>query len=121
MAKMDFKMLHELLDIEGVSGDESRVRHYIEKKIKPFVDVITVDKLGNLICHKKGKKNSLMLAAHMDEIGLMVKRIEKNGKMYVSALGGVNTLNVIGQTVEILESKPLVKGIITTKEINNDY
>jgi endoglucanase len=121
MAKLDFKMLHELMDLEGVSGNEGEVRTYIQGKIKPYVDVMSVDKLGDLICHKKGKKPTLMLAAHMDEIGLMVKRIDKVGRIYVSALGGITTLNVVGQTVEIRESKGPVKGIISTKEINNDY
>jgi endoglucanase len=47
--------------------------------------------------------------------------MEKTGRMYVSALGGVNSINVIGQTVSILGSKGPVKGIMSTKEINNDY
>ena len=119
--KIDFKMLHELMDIEAVSGNEGPVREYIHEKIAPYVDVISVDKMGDLICHKKGKKPSIMLAAHMDEIGLMVKRIERSGRIYVSALGGVNSINVIGQTVSILGSKGPVKGIISTREINNDY
>ncbi len=121
MTKLEFKMLHELIDIEAVSGNEGPVRDYIREKIKPYVDVISVDKMGDLICHKKGRKPSIMLAAHMDEIGLMVKRIEHTGRMYVSALGGVNSINVIGQTVSILGSTGPVKGIISTKEINNDY
>lgn len=121
MAKPDFQMLHELMNIEAVSGNEGPVREYIHAKMKPFVDVISIDKMGDLICHKKGRKPSIMLAAHMDEIGLMVKRIEKSGRMYVSALGGVNSINIIGQTVSILGSVGPVKGIMSTREINNDY
>ena len=56
--KIDFKMLHELMDIEAVSGNEGPVREYIHEKIAPYVDVISVDKMGDLICHKKGKKPS---------------------------------------------------------------
>ncbi|QQR92777.1 MAG: M42 family metallopeptidase [Candidatus Iainarchaeum archaeon] len=121
MQKMDFQMLDELINLDGVSGNESDVRAYIEKKIKPYVDEIHTDKLGNLICHKKGRKPTLMLAAHMDEIGLMVKRIDKEGRIYVSALGGITTLNVVGQTVGIKGDKGMVRGIISTNEINNDY
>lgn len=119
--KTDFRVLHELIDIDGVSGNEKPVREYIQKKIKPYVDEIWTDKMGDLICHKKGKKPSLMLAAHMDEIGLMVKRIEEDGRIYVSALGGITTLNIVGQMVAVDGTKPLVKGIISTREINNDY
>ena len=121
MEKMDFKVLDELIDLDGVSGDESNVRAYIEKKIKPYVDDIHTDKLGNLICHKKGKKPTLMLAAHMDEIGLMVKRIDKEGRIYLSALGGITTLNVVGQSVGIKGRKGVIRGIVSTNEINNDY
>ncbi len=121
MAKMDFKTLHELIDLDGVSGNEGPVREYIKKKIAPFVDNVSVDKLGDLICHKKGKGPSLMLAAHMDEIGLMVKRVESSGRIYISALGGINSLNMIGQTVKVVGDEGVVKGIISTKEINNDY
>ncbi|MBM3282369.1 MAG: M42 family metallopeptidase [Candidatus Diapherotrites archaeon] len=121
MGKTNFDMLHELMDIEAVSGNEGPVREYIHEKMKPYVDVISIDKMGDLICHKKGRKPSIMLAGHMDEIGLMVKRIEKNGKIYVSALGGINSINIIGQTVSILGSVGPVKGIMSTKEINNDY
>ncbi|MDP2665908.1 MAG: M42 family metallopeptidase [Candidatus Diapherotrites archaeon] len=121
MGKPDFKILHELIDLNGTSGNEQYVREYIMKTIKPHVQEMRIDKLGNLICHKKGKKPTLMIAAHMDEIGLIVKRIEENGRIFVSALGGVNTLNVVGQTVSLYGKKGVVKGIITTKEINNDY
>lgn len=121
MKKMNFQMLEELIDLDGVSGNEENVRAYIEKKIKPYVDEMHVDRLGNLICHKKGKKPSVMLAAHMDEIGLMVKRIDKEGRIYMSALGGITTLNIVGQTVGIRGKKGIVKGIVTTNEINNDY
>lgn len=121
MPKPDFKILEQLIDIDGVSGNEGPVREYLQRKIKPYVDEIKIDKLGDLICHKKGKKPSLMIAAHMDEIGLMVKRIEEDGRIYVSALGGITTLNVVGQTVAIKTDKRIVKGIISTKEINNDY
>lgn len=121
MKKTDFKALHELIDIDGTSGNERFVRQYIMKQIKPYVDEMNVDKLGNLICHIKGKKPTIMIAAHMDEIGLIVKRIEEDGRVYVSALGGITTLNVVGQTVTIHGQKKQVKGVITTKEINNDY
>ncbi|MFH0969898.1 MAG: M42 family metallopeptidase [Candidatus Diapherotrites archaeon] len=119
--KMDYKILHELMNLDGVSGNEELVREYIIKRMKPLVDITKVDRMGDLICHKKGKKPSIMLAAHMDEIGLMIKRIDKSGRMYVSAVGGINTVNVIGQTVEVIGTKENVKGIVSTKEINNDY
>jgi endoglucanase len=119
MGKMNFKNLEELINLDGVSGDEEDVRKYIRKKINPYVDEIKMDKLGNLLCRKKGKKPVLMLAAHMDEIGLMVRKIDQAGRLFVSAVGGISVLNVIGQTVEVM-GKKITKGIITTKEISMD-
>lgn len=119
MKKLKFEILEELINIDGVSGDEEKVRSYIQKKIKPHVDEIKMDKLGNLICLKKGKKPTIMLASHMDEIGLMVRKIDNAGRIFVSAVGGISVLNVIGQTVEVAGTKS-VKGVITTKEISID-
>ena len=66
-------MLKELTTLNGVSGKEGAVREYIQNKIVPFVDEISVDKMGNLIVLKKGKSSEkrFMICAHMDEVGLL--------------------------------------------------
>ena len=65
------KYLEELCLLNGVSGDEDKVRNYIVKKIKDKCDY-KIDPLGNLLAFKKGKnepKNKVMISAHMDEVG----------------------------------------------------
>ena len=70
--KLLFKLMKEL----GPSGNEINVRNMIKKEMKKYVDKLYADKFGNLICLKKGSGTRIMLAAHMDEIGLMVKKID---------------------------------------------
>ncbi len=69
------KLLKRLTGANGVSGNEKEVRDIIEKEIKKYVDSVKIDEMGNLIAIKKGKKPRVMLAAHMDEIGVMAKAI----------------------------------------------
>lgn len=85
--------LKKLMKTNGVSSDESRVADVIAEEIKPYVDEIKTDNLGNLIAYKKGKSENakkLMFVAHMDEIGFMVNYIEDNGFVRVSRVGGIN-------------------------------
>jgi endoglucanase len=112
-------ILKNLISFFGVSGKESAVRDYIHRQIRPYVDESWVDRMGNLIARKKGKPPKVMLAAHMDEIGLMVKRIEANGQIYCTAIGGVDPSAFIGSQVHIQTKKGTrLHGFITTKEMS---
>ena len=66
------RRLEELSNINGVSGDEGKVRRYIKEAIKDIPNVqMRTDTMGNLIVHKKGQGPKVMLAAHMDEVGML--------------------------------------------------
>jgi putative aminopeptidase FrvX len=81
-------MLIELCEMSGVSGDESQVRDFIKKKIKKKVDELIEDPYGNLIARKGNPQGPrVMLAAHMDEVGLMITGIGKNGLLKFHAIG----------------------------------
>lgn len=108
------ELLEKLINSYGVSGNESAVRELIKKEIGRYVDETYVDKFGNLIAHKKGKVPRVMLAAHMDEIGLIVKRISEKGKIVFSTLGGVEVAALVGQRVSIQTGKKEVIGVITS-------
>lgn len=76
----------------GVSGYEGQARDVICEEVKNYADEVTVDALGNLIVFKKGtgeNKKKIMAAAHMDEIGFQVIKIEDKGLVKVRALGGI--------------------------------
>ena len=76
-------LLKKLSEAQGPSGNESVVRTLIKKELKPYVDEMYTDKYGNLIARQKGKGVSVMLAAHMDEVGLMVGEVDREGKIFI--------------------------------------
>ena len=77
-------LLEEFSNAHGISGHEKNVRNLLEKHIKPFVDEVRTDNMGNLIAIKKGNGPRVMIAAHTDEIGFMVKYIDDQGYIYVA-------------------------------------
>ncbi|MDR2515245.1 MAG: M42 family metallopeptidase [Christensenellaceae bacterium] len=93
--------LTELLRIPGPSGFEGACAAYIQEKIAPYVDEIKSDALGNLICVKKGKGKRVMLAAHSDEIGLIVTGIEGSGFLRVAPIGGLHFELLPGRHVRL--------------------
>ncbi len=87
----DENLLKQLTQLWGVSGYEKEVAAFIEKEAAPYADEIIRYAVGNLIVLKKGtgggKGKRIMFAAHMDEIGFMVKKIESDGRLRVCSLG----------------------------------
>jgi len=80
-------LLKRLSEAHGISGYEDEVRGILKSEIMPYVDEVKVDRLGNLIAIKRGKRPSVMIAAHLDEIGLMVRHIEDEGFIRFSTIG----------------------------------
>lgn len=111
------KLLERLISAHGVSGNEKEVRSVIINAIKPFVDDLKVDTSGNVIAHKKGYGPSFMLAAHMDEIGMMVREITGHGLILCAAVGGINPVSMVGMRVTI-QGKQEIHGIVTTRKIS---
>ena len=94
-----FDLIKKLTGTVGVSGNEEEIREVIKEEIIDSIDEIKVDALGNLIAIKKGKGKKIMVAAHMDEIGLMVTHIDEKGFLRFSSVGGVRRYDSIGQRV----------------------
>ncbi|MFZ5988908.1 MAG: M42 family metallopeptidase [Bacillota bacterium] len=94
-----FDLIKKLSGSFGVSGNEEEIREVIKEEIKGKVDEISVDTLGNLIAVKKGKGKKIMVAAHMDEIGVMATYIDDKGFIRFSNIGGVSQFNSVGQKV----------------------
>lgn len=84
-----FELTTKLTAVYGPSGREQAIAKTISGLARPYADKITTDTLGNLIVHKKGSGPKLMLAAHMDTIGLVVTYIEADGALRVGKLGGI--------------------------------
>ncbi len=94
-------LLRKLTEAYGPSGSEGQIRDVIREEVSAYVDDIKVDALGNLICLKKGTGGGkkLLIDGHMDEIGLMVTHIDKNGFLRFGNIGGVNPFVSLGQRV----------------------
>ncbi len=110
-------LLKKLSNAPGISGFENEVRNLMTVELNEYVDEISVDNMGNLIAIKNGDPGNkkVMLAAHMDEIGLMVRFIDKKGFIKFSKIGGINDQMLLNQTVYIQTAKGNVTGVIGSK------
>ena len=91
-----------VLDITGIfgpSGDEELIRNFISELVSEYADEIKTDALGNLIVHKKGPGKKIMLAAHMDQIGLMATAVEESGYVRFAPIGGISPSTLVNQKV----------------------
>ncbi len=93
-------LIQQLTEISSPSGREKNIRQAITEQIRPYVDQIQVDALGNIIAHKKGSGGKkLLLDAHMDEIGFMVSHIDDQGFIRVEPVGGHMPLRMPNQRI----------------------
>ncbi|HSH34875.1 M42 family metallopeptidase [Schnuerera sp.] len=114
--KFNSQLLKELVSIYGPSGNEKFIRDYIETEIKNYVDEIITDDLGNLIARKKGNGNKIMIAAHMDQIGLMVTDIDDDGFLRFTNIGGISPYITLSQQV-VFENGTI--GVISAEPIED--
>lgn len=113
------ELLKKLALIPGPSGSEQSVRDLIQKEIKKYADEVKVDKFGNLVARKIGKGAKVILTAHMDEIGLMVRRVDDDGKIGFTLIGGIDPITLVGQQVEILtKDRKIVNGVISFTDLH---
>ncbi|MHB0856329.1 MAG: M42 family metallopeptidase [Anaerolineae bacterium] len=105
-------LIKKLVEAYGPSGEEGEVRGLIQAEIEGLVDEIRTDALGNLIALKRGAEGGkrVMIAAHMDEIGVVVTYIDKKGFLRVGPVGGVATLTAVGNRVRFANGATGVLG-----------
>ncbi len=116
---MNMELLKKLCNAYGPSGMEDEVREIIIEEIKNHCDSYEVDKVGNLIAFKKGKKDTgkkILLSAHMDEIGFMIRKLSEEGYAYCDEIGGVERDVVGGKRILIGTQKEF--GVICAKAIH---
>lgn len=95
------ELAKKLTETYGPSGFEGQVRELIRAEVEGIADEVRTDSMGNLFALRKGKDSSkkVLLAAHMDEIGLMVSHVDKNGFLRFTCIGGVWALGLLGARV----------------------
>ena len=116
MPDSTLELLKELTEVNGIPGYEDQVRGIVRKHLEPLGE-LSQDKIGSVICKVKGSsdKPRVMLAGHMDEIGLMVKHITKEGFLKFLPLGGWFDQVLLGQRVVVKTKEGEVVGVIGAK------
>ncbi|HHU60442.1 MAG TPA: M42 family metallopeptidase [Natronincola sp.] len=111
-------LLAQLTEVNGAPGQEGEVRNLIREQIEPFVDEIKTDALGNLIAIKNPRAigPKVMLAAHMDEVALMIVGIKNNGMLEFRPIGGIDPRVLVAKTVIVGKKK--INGVIGAKPIH---
>jgi endoglucanase len=112
-------LIKKLVEIHGPSGYETQIRAAIQAEVEPLVDEVHVDNLGNLIArlgHKESGGLKVMLAAHIDEIGIMVTHVDQGGFARFTTLGGVRRHTLIGARVRFLNG---AMGVIASERIGS--
>ncbi len=116
---MNVTLFKTLCEAYGAPGFEGQVRGIIQEIVEPLADSVSIDHMGNLIALIKGKSSekSIMCAAHMDEIGFMVRHIDDKGFIRILPLGGFDPKTLTAQRV-IVHGKKDLPGCMGVKPIH---
>ncbi|MFZ0545373.1 MAG: M42 family metallopeptidase [Candidatus Promineifilaceae bacterium] len=113
------ELLKQLTEAVGVSGEEKEVRKLILDLISDHVDSSHIDAMGNLIATKNGTGEmdwTVMVDAHMDEVGLMITEVDSNGAFQFVGVGGFNDRALLGKVVQVGSKK--LTGVIGARPIH---
>lgn len=122
---IEMELLKKLCETAGIAGQEDAIREVVRSELAPCCDEIRQDALGNIIARRpgeaaiEGERPSVMIAAHMDEIGFMVSHVDKeSGFLRLNPVGGFDPKTLVAQRVWIhAESGPL-RGVMGSKPIH---
>jgi len=112
------KLIEELCMAAGISGFEGDIAKIMQRELRKSCDSVEADNFGNIIASKGKGKMKIMLAAHLDEIGFMVKYISKEGFINFVKIGGIDDRSLMGQRVIVKAKKGDVPGIIGHKPLH---
>jgi putative aminopeptidase FrvX len=113
--------LRELVALTAPSGREEDAVRFLRQRLEGLADEVTVDALGNVIARRKGTQNgarSLMISAHMDEVGFLVRRLEPTGFLRFEKLGGHDDRTLLGQRVWVRGAQGRLLGAICAKSVH---
>jgi endoglucanase len=109
------ELIKRLTEAYGPSGSEEQIREIIRDEVAPLSDEVRVDTLGNLIALRKGRGRGkrVMLAAHMDEIGLIVSYVDEKGFLRFQPIGGLDLMTLTGERVQFADG---AQGVIAPEK-----
>jgi tetrahedral aminopeptidase len=112
-----FALLERMCNIHGVSGFEEPVRQVLTALVEPFVDELRVDTLGNLLATRRGASDfTLLLDAHMDEIGFLVQHIDEQGFLRFTPMGSWDPRLLPSHLLTVLASNGrCIEGVVGTE------
>lgn len=117
--RLEWELLQELCSIHAVSGREDVIISYLRHYLADYLDDLTVDNIGNVSGVLRGSyepERLLMLQAHIDELGLIVRNITDDGFLLIERVGGMPEKSLLGQRVDILtDEKELISGYVGSK------
>lgn len=111
----DFDLLKELTEARGVPGYEDRIRDIVRRELDDHADEVRTDSMGNVVTTVEGSENpdyEVTVAAHMDEIGFMVRHVTDDGFLQLDALGGWDARILRAQRVTVHTDEKDIPGII---------
>lgn len=119
MADRVEELLSELSQAPGPTGFEGPVRAIARRELTPLADAIETDGLGSLIARLDGTEGGprVMLAAHMDELGLLVRRITPEGYLKFQPLGGWLDQAIVNQRWRVLTAQGPILGVTGIKTV----
>lgn len=109
------ELLEEMIKVPGVSGFEDDIRNYIRSKVEAMGLKTDEDNLGDLLVTVGSKGPHIVFIAHMDELGLIVSKLEADGSLRIRKVGGIDDRTLVGRVVEIKTQKGIVRGVIGLK------
>lgn len=106
------EFLRQVTAIPGVTGNERPAAEYIAEAFRPYVDEVKITPLNSVIAHKKGLGPKVMICAHLDEIGMMVSKIEEDGCLRLQRVGGVDPRVLPGMRVRVCAKEGVLTGVV---------
>lgn len=104
--------LREVTAIPGVTGNERAAADYIADAFRPFADEVEITPLNCVVAHKKGSGPRVLICAHLDEIGMMVSKIEEDGCLRLQSVGGVDPRVLPGMRVRVYAKDGMLMGVV---------
>lgn len=115
---IDFELLKVICETPGAPGFEKPIRDLVIDLVKPHVDELSVDAMGNVVAIKKGKVDKrVMIAAHLDEISFIVTHVDDDGFIRFHTLGGFDPKTLTAQRV-VIHGKEDILGVMGSKPIH---
>ncbi len=115
---LNLDLLKKLTEAQGVPSREERVRKLVRAQLESLTDEQHVDALGNVIARRRGNGPKVMLAAHMDEIGFLVRHVDERGFLRLEPVGGFDPKTLVAQRVIVHTEGNDLPGLVGTKPVH---